>query len=155
MASGERAIELLESIDKSLKQLLSRQSQAAAASSGSAGQVASDRDLDGPYGDPVIKAKDPRDWIGPTMKGRKFSECPPEYLDLIADRLDWFAEQHDAEGKKTDKGVLVSKYDRADAARARGWAKRILDGQYVQTQPVGATANGWAGGQHIDDDIPF
>lgn len=25
-------------------------------------------------------------WTGETMKGRKFSECPAEYLDLLAQR---------------------------------------------------------------------
>src|SRR4051812_5509778 len=59
-----------------------------------------DRVCDGQHGDPLIKAKDPRDWAGDSMKGRKFSECPPEYLDLLAARYDYFAEK--AERAKTD-----------------------------------------------------
>jgi len=76
--------------------------------------------LDDQYGDPTIKAKDPRDWAGESMQGRKFSECPVEYLDLLADRYDYFA------GNETD--AKKANYNRLDAARARGWAARIRDG---------------------------
>jgi hypothetical protein len=77
-------------------------------------------DLDGPHGDPEVKAKDPRDWTGAPMKGRKFSECPAEYLDMLADRFDYFAEREE-DAKKAG-------YDRLDAARARGWAERVRNG---------------------------
>jgi hypothetical protein len=151
MATETRAaLDVLVSIEGLLKQLV-KQGQSA---SGSTGAIASDRDLDGQYGDPEVRAKDPRDWNGPSMKGRHFSECPPEYLDLIAERLDYFAEQADEEGKKTEKGQPVSKYNRADAARARGWAKRIRDGRHVQTTPATSGGAGWADGPN-DDDIPF
>jgi hypothetical protein len=76
--------------------------------------------LAGPYGDPEVKAKDPRDWSGPSMKGRKFSECPPDYLDLLADRYDYFA------GNETDP--TKAGYNRKDAQRARGWAARLRAG---------------------------
>lgn len=148
-AGGERAIELLESIDRSLKQLLKQSAHA----SGVTGAIASDRDLDGQWGDPEIKAKDPRDWTGPTMKGRHFSECPPDYLDMLAERFDYFAEQADAENKVTDKGKPVSQYNRADAARARGWAKRIREGRHTQAPPP-SSPDGWAAAP-TDDDIPF
>lgn len=150
---GERAIELLESIDKSLKQLLARQSAGSAASGGA---VAPDRDLDGKYGDPEVRMKDPRDWTGPVMKGRKFSECPPDYLDMIADRFDYFANKADEEGEKLENGKPASTYKRIDAARARGWAKRLRDGRHVQTQPPAASGlvDGWAAAP-ADDDIPF
>jgi hypothetical protein len=88
-------------------------------------------DLDGKYGDPVVKAKDPRDWAGPSMIGRKFSECPAEYLELLADRYVYFAEKNDENDEKTDKGVPKSKYALADAARCRGWAARIRSGAHV------------------------
>ncbi len=77
-------------------------------------------DLDGPHGNPTIAAKDPRDWSGPTMKGKRFSECPAEYLDLLAERLDYFAEK-EPDAKKAN-------YNRLDAARARGWAARLRSG---------------------------
>ncbi len=77
-------------------------------------------DLDGPHGDPVIKAKDPRDWAGGSMRGRTFSECPPEYLDLLAERLDYFASKEEDAKKQ--------KYNLLDAQRARGWAARLRAG---------------------------
>jgi len=129
MADSE-AVTLLRSMDSSLKSILS-----AVRGTGTAGapiaSVASDSDLNGAYGNPEVKAKDPRDWTGPTMKGRKFSECPADYLDLVASRLDYFAETADAEGKTTSAGKPVAPFNRADAARARGWAKRIRDGRHT------------------------
>lgn len=83
--------------------------------------------LDSDKGDPVVKAKDPRDWSGPTQQGNKFSECPAAYLDLVADRLDYFCES------ETDEKKL--KYNRLDASRARGWAARIRAGYKPPTRP--------------------
>jgi hypothetical protein len=76
--------------------------------------------LDGPHGDPIVKAKDPRDWTGEPMNGRTFSQCPAEYLDLLAERYDYFAE------RETD--ATKQRYNRLDAARARGWAARVRNG---------------------------
>jgi hypothetical protein len=90
--------------------------------------IADDVDLDGPYGDPIIKAADPRDWHGDSQKGKRFSECPPGYLDLVASRLDYFAQQAEAEGRLTTSGKPVAPFNRRDAARARGWAKRLRAG---------------------------
>jgi hypothetical protein len=115
----EETIRLLRSIDGSLKSLLALQ--------GGARQT--ERvDLDGPHGDPEVKAKDPRDWTGEPMKGRKFSECPADYLDMIAERFDYFA------GKETDE--KKAKYNRLDAARARGWAQRIRGGYVPAATPA-------------------
>lgn len=109
MAENE-AIVLLRSIDASLKSLLAASRQARPVKA----------DLDGEHGDPVIKAKDPRDWHGEPMTGKRFSQCPADYLDLLADRYDYFAE------KETDE--KKAGYNRLDAARARGWAERIRAG---------------------------
>lgn len=76
--------------------------------------------LNGPHGDPIIKAKDPRDWAGEPMTGRTFSQCSPEYLDLLADRFDFFAN----DPEKADK----RQYNERDAKRARGWAARLRSG---------------------------
>lgn len=89
---------------------------------GSVPAVASDRDLDSQYGNPEVKAKDPRDWTGDTMKGKRFSECPPEYLDLVASRLDYFASQ--TEGSQDHEEQKKRRYNLIDASRARGWAAR-------------------------------
>ncbi len=86
--------------------------------------VASDRDLDGRYGDPVLKFN-PRDWSGPSFKDRRFSECPPALLDMAAETLEWFGKQADEKDERTNSGKPVGDYKRQDAARARGWAKRL------------------------------
>ena len=90
--------------------------------------VASDQDLDGTWGDPVIKARDPKDWTGESMIGQKFSACPVAYLDMLADRYDYFAAQNDEKGEKDAKGRPKSHWDRKNAALARGWAKRKREG---------------------------
>lgn len=86
--------------------------------------IADARELDSQYGDPVIVAKDPRDWTGDSMKGRHLSECPPEYLDLLAERYDYLnSTLGDSEEDKKKRG-----YNAKDAARARGWAARLRSG---------------------------
>jgi hypothetical protein len=79
-----------------------------------------DSACNGPHGDPIIKAKDPRDWSGPPMNGKHFSECPPEYLDLMASRYDYFATK--------DEDATKQRYAKLDASRARAWAARLRSG---------------------------
>ena len=134
-------IELLRSIDASLKALLAAPKPPATAS---AREIASDADLDGKYGNPEVRARDPRDWTGEPMLGRKFSECPAEYLDLVAERLDYFAGQSEATGELASNGKPVAGYKRLDAARARGWAKRKREGKHTPEK----TPKDWI------DDIP-
>lgn len=159
-------LSVLQSIDATLKQLLARFPTAPPA-------VADDADLDGPYGDPVIQQKDPRDWKGATMIGRRYSQCPPDYLDMFASRLDFFAEVAEKEGRKTSNGKDVAPFNRRDAARARGWAKRLRGGWKspadtgFDPDPVQGTLAGAAGGfpsdaapadlgtEVPDDDMPF
>lgn len=137
MASDD-ALALLRSIDATLKQLL-------AATRGSKPKdIASDSDLDGQYGDPTVKAKDPRDWTGPPMKGRRFSQCSSEYLELLAARMDFFAEKAERENKMTNSGKPEAPYIRRDAARARGWAKRHRDGWKPRTDGNGHSSAGFA-----------
>jgi len=132
---SDEAIALLRSIDASLRDLLAlSRTKLAARQQPPAVPVASNADLDGQYGDPAVVAKDPKDWSGPTMKGRRFSECPPEYLDLVAARLDYFAEQN-ASGTDDDKRKAA--YNRKDAARARGWAARLRAGWKPDTSTNG------------------
>lgn len=123
-ATRNRSIDLLFSIDKTLKSIL----RVLAADAG--GEIASDRDLDGKYGDPEVRSDRVKDWTGPSMKGRRYSECPPEFLDRLAGLLEWQGKKSDEENQRTDKGKLVGDYRRADAARARGWAKRMRDGKH-------------------------
>lgn len=97
--------------------------------------------LTGPHGDPIIKAKDPRDWSGDPMTGKHFSECPPEYLDLLAERYDYFASKNDDEAataKRVNDAPVVAemekkaRYAKLDASRARAWAAKLRAG-YVPT----------------------
>jgi hypothetical protein len=146
---------VLKSIDLSLRSLVviaqkKAEARVMTAATKPGPTVASDRDLDGQYGDPVIKAKDPRDWTGEPMLGRKFSECPAEYLEMVADRLDYFAEEAERDGILATNGKPSAPYKRLDAARARGWAKRIAEGKHA---PAKTTTPEWADPK--DDDVPF
>lgn len=141
------SILLLRSIDASLKELVSGMRARKAAGPK---EVASDRDLDGKYGDPKVTAN-PRDWNGPSFKGRKYSECPAEFLDLVAEMMDYFAQKADQNNERTDKGKPVSFYKRGDAARARGWAKRIREGKHTPP-PVESNGHGFASGGQDDSD---
>jgi len=86
-------------------------------------EVASDRDLDSQYGDKEIKF-DPKDWKGDSMKGRRMSEAPAEFLELLALAYDYFASKSEATGELTSGGKPKAEFDRKAAALARGWAKR-------------------------------
>ncbi len=129
MATGQDAVDLLRSINEKLGLLLSEfRAQKAPV-------IAPDSDLDSQYGDPVLTAKDPRDWSGPSMVGKHMSECPPEYLDVLAARFDYFAEQAERNGDISTSGKPIAPYKRRDAARARGWAARLRNG-YVPKAPA-------------------
>lgn len=129
-------IELLRSIDASLKALLGASKTQPVAS---VAKVASDADLDGKFGDPEIKAKDPRDWTGAPMLGKRFSECPAEYLELLAERFDYFVGKNAA---GTEGEQKKARYQKLDAARARGWAARIRAGKVKPADPAAVQA--WA-----------
>lgn len=157
MATTE-AVDLFKSIDRSLKAILGvLQAQGGNPLAGqppSDGYPAPDGDLDSKYGDPEVRAKDPRDWTGVPMKGLKFSECPAEYLDLLADRFDYFA------GKEPDP--KKANYNRKDAARARGWAARkragwvnTATGEIMESAGDGSFEAGGSEWIVSDDDIPF
>lgn len=84
---------------------------------------ADDADLDGQYGNPVVH-KDPPKWTGSSFAGATFSDCPPDYLRILADLLVWRAGKADEEGRTTKGGKPQSEFLRKDAARALGWAQR-------------------------------
>lgn len=128
---SQEALEILTSIDRTLKALLAlAQQRTVQARAAQAKAIAPDRDLDGKWGNPQLKFM-PRDWTGASFKGRRFSECPAGLLDLVAETFDYFASQAEAKDERTDKGKPVADYKRQDAARARGWAKRIRDGKHT------------------------
>lgn len=131
---SQEALDILKSIDASLK-LLVKQS-----ASGNGKALADDRDLDSQYGNPIVKF-DPRDWTGPSMKGRAMSDCDPDFLEMIAETFDYFASQAEEKDEKTNSGKPVAPYKRKDAARARGWAARIRRGKH--TPAAVGSSDGW------------
>lgn len=142
-ATAQDVIDTLRSIDAHLAALVQHfgcGSRPASAPGPNVPGIAPDSDLDSKYGNPAIRAKDPRDWTGESQLGKPFSECPPEYLDMVAARLDYFA------GNETDE--KKARYNRLDASRARGWAKRLRAGWKPTEEPAAA-------GQVTDDDIAF
>ena len=128
------AIDLLRSIDNSLKALVSAvQPLIMQVRAAQPKPIAAASDLDGKYGDPILKFN-PRNWTGPTFKERRFSECPPELLDMVADSLEYFGRKADENKERTNSGKPKGDYNRADAARARGWAKRMREGDWPTPQ---------------------
>lgn len=112
------------------------------------GSVASDADLDGQYGNPVVKIDPKRGWDGESMRGRTYSDCPPEYLDALANFLDWAA-QNPQPGKEN-----YASRNAKDAARARGWARR--NAQRVEAPRADDNPFASSGANpDADDDIPF
>lgn len=85
--------------------------------------IASDSDLDGERGNPEIK-KDPTRWKGAPLAPIRMSEAPVEWLDLLADTLDFKAGKAAEENRQTTGGKPLAPYILRDAARARGWARR-------------------------------
>ncbi len=83
--------------------------------------VASDADLDGPHGDPVVKFL-PRDWTGDDFRQQTFSQCTPDFLDALSKAYDYFA------AKKKAENDPKAKWEDLSAARARGWSARLRAG---------------------------
>lgn len=124
---------------------------------GAAPNIAPDADLDGQYGDPKI-GKDPPERYWPSREsfvGARFSDAPPEYLDAVAKWNDAraFMSQRDLDsGRDVEKNQKTLRYATSDAARARGWAKRLRE------RVVAAPAINPADVDYVgvgDDDIPF
>ncbi len=121
------------------------------------GAVADGRDLDGPYGNPEIR-RDPPRWTGPSFVGRRFSEASPDFLDALAGFYDWKARESDKRDERVKGGALKSRFIRLDAARARGWRKRILEGAPMPRpmQPgAGRAAPRESMEMDFDGDMPF
>lgn len=120
-------------------------------------EVASDADLDGPYGNPDVRF-DPKRWKGPSYVGCKMSDCPSDYLECTADFADWLAKKRREEGDEKKAG-----YAARDAARARGWARRNdgtgkpVAGQHRTTSPAEEFGHGPPPDDGLSgvDDIPF
>lgn len=86
------------------------------------GLFASDEDLDGQRGDPIVRFN-PKRFRGPSCIGKHYSEASPEFLDSLAEALQWMAE-HPKEGDDAKK----IGWNKSDAAKARSWSRRIRSG---------------------------
>lgn len=86
------------------------------------GLFASDKDLDDPrFGDPVVKF-DVRSWRGPSYVGKRYSQCSPDFLEALAESLQYSAD-HPKDGREK-----YAAYNRKDASRARSWGRRLRSG---------------------------
>ena len=124
-----------------------------------AAAVATDSDLDGQYGNPEIR-RDPKDWKGPSFVGKYFSDCPPDYLEMIASLNDWRAKKDDeagAAGEVNGKGKPKDgHFARLDAARARGWAARARSAPRPKAPPRPAAEDPFGYGPGpADENLPF
>lgn len=108
-------------------------------------EVAEDYELDSQYGDPPIK-KDPTAnfWKGPSHVGRRLSECSPDYLDAFAKYKDFLAGLDEKKG--TEQKRKYADWGRKDAARARGWARRLRAGWVRPRASVGQQFGPLGGG---------
>jgi hypothetical protein len=122
--------------------------------SGNAGLVvADDADLDGKFGDPPVRFAPRRFAGGEQYVGRTYSECPSDFLDALAEALEW-----SANNPKPGKDPKYSDYDRKDAARARGWSRRNANG--VKRRSGGVDREEMPepndfGGSEDSSDLPF
>lgn len=134
--------------------------------SGKAGAVgkaeATDEELDGRFGDPAVR-KDPKRWAGASYVGAKYSECPSDYLLVLAESLEYFADldSKKADPKKHKNGTPYWQYNLKDAKLARGWARRNRGRTF--DPPTGGVASDDGGsasgaddfGGSPDGEIPF
>lgn len=117
--------------------------QGTSAPQNAGGRVAELREIEGARGDPKIRMV-PRKWTGESFKGMRASQSSPDFLDVYADQLDWFASKNADENK--------AKWDRLDAARCRRWAVEIREGRVKQEAtpearptPQSAGSGSWEG----------
>jgi hypothetical protein len=96
-------------------------------------------ELDSEYGDPEVR-RDPPRWKGESMVGKRYSECSPEYLGELAGFKRWCAQRDDEQQAVDAKGRPKSYWARLDAARAAGWAQRILAAQPRREERTSSSA---------------
>lgn len=117
-----------------------------------AGGLANDYEMSGEHGDPMVTKRDPPRWQGESYVGKKFSECPADYLETLASFLDWKASKTEEENDPAR--VKFAAYDRKDARRARTWAHRKANG-HVAAPAAPPEATDEEAAAVGDDEIPF
>lgn len=152
MGATEETLQLLREIRDGINKLVA---MGGTGGGSAAGAVATERELLSKWGDPEVRVQKLRDWTGPSFKGKRYSQCPPEFLDQLADLHDYAARKADEKNEKTDKGQPVADFRRRDARLARGWAQRMRDGKHTPPPPRQAprTSGGW--GSDDEDEAGF
>ena len=106
-----------------------RKAEAGTAATPVAGRIATAAEIDDPeWGDKEIR-KDPKRWKGGSYTGKRWSEVPPEFLDVLQSAMDYKAgkQREEASGKSGDEAATLIKYAgyaADDAAKVRAHAKR-------------------------------
>ena len=72
--------------------------------------------------DPVVKLL-PRNWPGEDLRGKRYSECPPNFLGMLAHVLDAFADKAEQDGDP--QKLRYAKWDRENAETARRWREQL------------------------------
>ncbi len=107
----------------------------------SAGKFASDAEMSGNGGDPLVTF-DPKGFRGegPGGKGRRYSQCSWQFLEFWAETLDYMAANPKEGKEKYVRGNM------ADARKARTWAKRIRGGWSPESEgtPPSQPDDGWS-----------
>lgn len=139
----------------------SNSGSAPSGAAGKTGEVATLAAIQGDRGDVKIRMN-PRDWIGEQFKGRVASQCPPDFLDIYADQMDYFASKN-PDPKKAGWDIL-------DGARCRRWAVEMRAGRVkpaAQNEALppapgdDSGGNQWDSGGDLppppafDDSVPF
>lgn len=153
-AYNAKILSTLEEMRRDIAEIKNRMGSAPVSGGGGrSGDTASDSDLDGQHGDPLIKYDPkPKYWTGGSYAGSQYSETSPEYLDAMARYLDacaYMAKRDADTGKDVEKNEKSAKFKGLDAARARGWAARLRAGWQ---SPGGAASSQSNGGGAADYD---
>lgn len=145
--AGTRILAELASLHAKIDKLMGHLGATRSAEGGAAagGRVASTQEIAGDRGDPKIRMN-PKAWTGESCKAFRASQCPPDFLDIYADQLDWFA-NNPKEGEDPKK----AKWDRLDAARCRRWAVEIREGRVRQNGAPAASPTPRSEGAPPDD----
>lgn len=134
---SEERIKALEARVAKLEGIITATATALGGGGASGGKVAPDRELDDPqYGDELVK-RDPPRWRAESFAGRRMSQCPPDYLDALAEFQDWCAEREAADPAK----AKYARYSTSRAAKARGWAARLRAGWKPKSPTNGVGAS--------------
>jgi hypothetical protein len=105
------------------------------------GEIADDDELDSDHGDPKVRKTPPaKYWKGEPFAGKSLSRLTLAQLDAYGKYKDAcaYAAEKNPDPEKPKQAKYIE-YDRRDAARARGWARRIRGGWVAPPEPEGTS----------------